>query len=180
MHATPGLPAPRHAGRYAVEVVCSGNICRSPSAAVVLAAMAVEAGLDAVEVTSSGIGDWHVGNPMDRRSAQVLARAGYRPDHHRARQVDAAALPAYDLVLAMDGGHLADLLGLGANPARTMLFGEFDPARPGAEVPDPYYGGPEGFEEVLRMVERTSTTLVDLLRDRLDHRADPDRGGARR
>jgi protein-tyrosine phosphatase len=160
----PALPTPRRDGRYAVEVVCSGNICRSPSAAVVLGAKALAAGLDGVEVTSSGIGDWHVGNPMDERSAQVLAGAGYQPDHHRARQVDAAALPAYDLVLAMDRSHLDDLLDLGADPGRTMLFGEFDPVSPGAEVPDPYYGGPEGFEEVLRMVERTSAALVDRLR----------------
>lgn len=161
------LPAPRTPGRYAVEIVCSGNICRSPSAAVVLAERVRVAGLDQVEVTSSGIGDWHVGKPMDERSARVLTSAGYAADHHRARQVDAAALPSYDLVLAMDRGHLDALLDLGADPARTMLFGDLDPVSPGTEVPDPYYGGPDGFEEVLQMVERTSAVITERLTDRL-------------
>jgi protein-tyrosine phosphatase len=166
MPASPALPEPRTPGRYAVEVVCSGNICRSPSAAVVLAAGVGRVGLEGVEVTSSGIGDWHVGKPMDARSARVLSGAGYTPDHHRARQVDPAALSSYDLVLAMDRGHLDALLDLGADPDRTMLFGAFDPVSPGAEVPDPYYGGPDGFEEVLRMVERTSAAIVARLADR--------------
>jgi protein-tyrosine phosphatase len=157
------LPTARHAGRYAVEVVCSGNICRSPSADVVLAAKAERAGLDHVVVTSSGIGDWHVGKPMDRRSAAVLTGAGYDPTGHRARQVDAAALATYDLVLAMDRTHLDALLELGAAPARTRLFGDFDPVRPGEDVPDPYYGGPDGFEEVLSMVERTSDAIIGAL-----------------
>ena len=161
------LPDPLRPGRYAIEVVCSGNICRSPSAHVVLAARAFAAGLDEVRVTSSGIGDWHAGQPMDPRSAAVLTTAGYDASRHRARQVDAARLTAYDLVLAMDRTHLADLLALGADPARTTLFGSFDPVDPGSEVPDPYYGGPDGFEEVLTMVERTSDALVGSLGERL-------------
>jgi protein-tyrosine phosphatase len=157
----PDLPPPRRDGRYTVEVVCTGNICRSPSAGVVLAAKVEQAGLTGVEVTSSGIGDWHVGNPMDRRSAAALTTAGYDPSGHRARQVDDAALASYDLVLAMDRTHLRDLLDLGADADRTMLFGAFDPVDPGCDVPDPYYGGPDGFEEVLQMVERTSDVLAD-------------------
>jgi protein-tyrosine phosphatase len=161
----PDLPPARRPGRYAIEVVCSGNICRSPSAAVVLAARvddrADELAPGAVRVTSSGIGDWHAGSPMDRRSAAALSAAGYDPTEHRARQVVTADLATYDVVLAMDGTHLRDLLDLGAEPGRTMLFGDFDPLDPGTDVPDPYYGGPDGFEEVLQMVERTSTVLVD-------------------
>ena len=157
------LPAPRRPGAYAVEIVCSGNICRSPSADVVLSALAAERGLDHVTVTSSGIGDWHVGEPMDRRSAAALAEAGLDPSRHRARQVDTAALAAYDLVLAMDRTHLEDLLELGADAGRTMLFRAFDPVDPGGEVPDPYYGGPDGFEEVLAMVRRTSEQIMRLL-----------------
>lgn len=159
------LPEPRRAGHYAVEVVCSGNICRSPSADVVLAAKAADAGLDHVVVTSSGIGDWHVGNPMDRRSAAALTAAGYDPTRHRARQVDATALASYDLVLAMDRTHLEDLRALGADPGRTRLFRDFDPVDPGGDVPDPYYGGPDGFEEVLSMVERTSDAIIGELVD---------------
>lgn len=157
------LPTPRQRGGYAIEVVCSGNICRSPSADVVLAELAADHGLDHVTVTSSGIGDWHVGDPMDRRSAAALADAGFDPSGHRARQVEVAALASYDLVLAMDHTHLDDLLDLGADPERTVLFRTFDPVEPGGDVPDPYYGGPDGFEEVLAMVRRTSEQIVRLL-----------------
>lgn len=160
---TPPVPEPRTGGRYAVEVVCLGNICRSPSAGVVLAAKAAAAGLDDVVVTSSGTADWHTGKPMDPRSADVLSRAGYDPTRHRARQVSAAALASYDLVLAMDRSHLAALLELGADPDRTRLFRDFDPVDPGEDVPDPYYGGPDGFEEVLSMVERTSDVIIGAL-----------------
>lgn len=165
------LPEPRTPGRYAIEVVCSGNICRSPSAQVVLDALVERAGLDHVEVTSSGIGDWHVGKPMDDRSAAELDAVGFDPHRHRARQVDHTALAAYDLVLAMDHTHLDDLLDLGSEPSHTLLFRTFDPevreesTGPAPDVPDPYYGGPEGFEEVLAMVRRTSEEIVRLLEE---------------
>jgi len=162
----PALPEPRRPGRYAVEVVCLGNICRSPSAGVILAAKAAAAGLDDVVVTSSGTAGWHVGKPMDHRSADALERAGYDPSRHRARQVSAAGLASYDLVLAMDRTHLTDLLELGADPGRTRLFRDFDPIDPGEDVPDPYYGGPDGFEEVLSMVERTSDVVIGALAGR--------------
>lgn len=157
------VPPPRRPGAYAVELVCSGNICRSPSAHVVLAEEAAAAGLDAVVVTSSGIGGWHVGQPMDQRSAAALEEAGFDPTRHRARQVDASTLADLDLVLAMDRTHLADLLDLGADPERTRLFTTFDPVDPGRDVPDPYYGGPEGFQEVLAVVRRTSVEIVGQL-----------------
>ena len=152
------LPAPRDPGRYRIELVCLGNICRSPMAHVVLEARLDEAGLgDAVEVTSSGTGDWHVGNRMDRRAAATLSAAGYDPSRHRARQYDAGSAADADLVLAMDGDNLADLGGVSP---RVMLFRAFDPVDPGGDVPDPYYGGDAGFEEVLTMVDRTSASLA--------------------
>jgi protein-tyrosine phosphatase len=159
------LPAPREPGRYRIELVCLGNICRSPMAHVVLAARLDDAGLgDVVEVTSSGTGDWHVGNRMDRRAAATLSAAGYDPTRHRARQHDAGSAANLDLVLAMDADNLADLGGVSP---RVMLFRAFDPAHPadgsGGDVPDPYYGGDAGFEEVLSMVERTSAALVAAL-----------------
>jgi len=166
---TVDLPPARHAGRYRVALVCLGNICRSPMAHVVLEARLDRAGLaDRVDVVSSGTGDWHVGRPMDRRAAATLTAHGYDATRHRARQWD-PSLPAAerpDLVLAMDAQNLADL---GGADRRTMLFRTFDPdggSRGGdpREVPDPYYGGDSGFEEVLVMVERTAATLVDLLR----------------
>jgi len=153
------LPAPREPGRYRIELVCLGNICRSPMAHVVLEERLAEAGLgDVVEVTSSGTGDWHVGNRMDRRAAAALSAAGYDPTRHRARQYDAGSAADVDLVLAMDGDNLDDLGGVSP---RVMLFRAFDPEDPDGDVPDPYYGGDAGFEEVLSMVDRTSTSLVE-------------------
>lgn len=173
----PGLPEPRDPGAYRVSLVCSGNICRSPSADVVLSAMLSDAGLgDRVVVDSSGLGGWHVGDPMDPRSAAHLAAAGYDPSRHRARQLAAGWPGRYDLVLAMDRGHLRDLRAQArsSEPARRTadldrirLFGDFDPEQPGREVPDPYYGGDQGFEEVLVIVERTSAALVAALAARL-------------
>jgi protein-tyrosine phosphatase len=128
---------------------------------VVLEARVEEAGLaDRVQVESSGTGDWHVGNPMDHRAAATLTAAGYDATRHRARQYHAASVDRFDLVLAMDSDNLEDLGGVSP---RVRLFRDFDPVGTGGDVPDPYYGGEAGFEEVLTMVERTSASLVDLL-----------------
>jgi protein-tyrosine phosphatase len=155
------LPPPRRPGRYAVALVCLGNICRSPTAQVVLEQRLAAAGLDdRVVVRSAGTGDWHVGKPMDRRAASVLDAAGYDPSRHRAQQYDDTWAGEYDLVLAMDHDNLADL---GGRSTRVGMFRDFDPIDPGADVPDPYYGGTDGFSEVLTMVERTSDALVAAL-----------------
>ncbi len=158
------LPAPRQPGSYRIALVCLGNICRSPMAHVVLAARLAEAGLDdRVEVTSSGTAGWHVGRPMDERAAATLTAAGYDATRHRARQFDPARLDQLDLVLAMDAANLAELVGdsgRGPGNGRVRLFRDFDPDDPGGEVPDPYYGGVSGFEEVLAMVERTTAVIV--------------------
>ena len=154
------LPLPRVAGRYRVAFICSGNICRSPSADVVLAHLVAEAGLaGCVEVVSGGMGDWHIGNPMDVRSAIALSGRGYDAARHRAQQVQAGWFERDDVLLAMDESHRRDLLHLGGGD-RVRLFGDFDPETPGVEVPDPYYGGTDGFEEVLDMIERTCRALV--------------------
>jgi len=170
--SAPALPAPRTPGRYAVALVCLGNICRSPMADVVLTARVEEAGLgDRVTVASSGTGDWHVGRPMDRRAAATLTEAGYDSSRHRARQFGPTWHEEYDLVLAMDAQNLADVVSTGSTTGpstgsttgeerRVLLFRDFDPVEPGGEVPDPYYGGHAGFEEVLTMVERTAATIV--------------------
>ena len=157
----PALPTAREPGRYRIALVCLGNICRSPTAHVVLEQRLADAGLDdRVEVSSSGTGGWHVGNPMDRRAAATLSSAGYDPSRHRARQYDATWPDAHDLVLVMDESNLADV---GGRTDRIGLFRDHDPEDPGGEVPDPYYGGVDGFEEVLAMVERTSDAIVTAL-----------------
>lgn len=164
-HATT-VPAPRTAGSYRVAIVCSGNICRSPVADVVLNDKLAEAGLGSpVIVDSFGTGGWHVGESMDRRSAQSLVTAGYDGSRHRARQYGAAQVAAYDLVLAMDAGHFRDLGALGVPADRLRLFRDFDPQPGDGDVPDPFYGGPEGFREVLEIVERTADALVGAVRD---------------
>jgi protein-tyrosine phosphatase len=139
-------------------------------AAVVLQQYVDNAGLAGhVEVASSGTGDWHVGDPMDQRAAATLLAADYDPSAHRARRFDATWLERHDLVLAMDRQNLADIRASGGEPApigepvRLRLYRDFDPVEPGRDVPDPYYGGDDGFEEVLEMVERTSAALVSAL-----------------
>lgn len=144
-----------------VLFVCLGNICRSPMAHVVLDARLADAGLsDRVEVTSAGTGGWHEGGPMDDRAAATLTAAGYDASRHRARTFDASWHGDHDLVLVMDDENLRDVGGAGE---RVWLFRDLDPVEPGGAVPDPYYGGAAGFEEVLRMVERTCAALVAAL-----------------
>jgi low molecular weight protein-tyrosine phosphatase len=130
---------------------------------VVLTQRVDDAGLAGrVAVHSCGTGDWHVGNPMDERAAATLREHDYDPSEHRARQFDPTWVAEHDLVLAMDRSNLAAVRRVegAADLDRVRLFGDFDPVRPGGEVPDPYYGGADGFEEVLAMVERTCAALV--------------------
>lgn len=142
-----------------IAVVCLGNICRSPMADVVLEQRLQDAGLD-VEVVSAGTAGYHVGSPMDRRAAAALRDAGYDPSRHRAQQFDAAWFDECDVVLAMDDDNHADLLRLaGSRADKLKMFRAFDPAGSG-DVPDPYYGGDEGFRTVLTMVERTADAIV--------------------
>lgn len=163
------LPPPRTAGRYSIALVCLGNICRSPMADVVLRERVDEAGLSgSVTVSSCGTGDWHIGQPMDHRAAATLAANGYDPSSHRARQFDPSWLDDNDLVLAMDHQNLTDVLSTGGAPGddgrgRLRMFRDFDPIGTGGDVPDPYYGGEAGFEEVLEMVERTAAALLAAL-----------------
>ncbi|WP_344859081.1 low molecular weight protein-tyrosine-phosphatase [Amycolatopsis ultiminotia] len=147
-----------------VVFVCTGNICRSPMAALVFRAKLAEAGLsDAVTVTSAGTGPWHVGEPADRRARATLKAHGY-PTEHVAAQVGEEDLAA-DLLLAATEDHLDFLRARVADPSRARLLREFDPSAPeGAEVPDPYYGSGDGFEDVLGMIERATPALLDWVR----------------
>ena len=143
--------------------VCSGNICRSPIAEKVLVDELNRAGIDDVQVSSAGTGDWHVGSPADDRAAALLRAEGY-PDTHVARQVDAEQLAA-DLIVALDRSHQRMLRSMVPEPDRVRLLRSFDPAAPpDAEVPDPYYGGASGFTDVLAMIKAAAPGLVDWVR----------------
>ena len=159
---------------YRVALVCLGNICRSPMAHVVLAERLATAGLDdRVEVASSGTGGWHAGEPMDRRAASVLRDAGYDPTRHRARTFSTDWYAEHDLLLAMDHSNRADMLDQSPTveqQGQVRMFREFDPeaSEGDDEVPDPWYGGSDGFRHVLAMVERTTDQLIARLPDLME------------
>jgi protein-tyrosine phosphatase len=152
-----------------VLAVCLGNICRSPTAEAALREAAAEAGLD-LHVRSAGTGDWHVGSPPDRRMRSAAAEVGLTIDGaHRGAGRRPRMLDEADLVLAMDRSNLRDLERLAATAEVTTpirLFREFDPEPGDGEVPDPYYGGPDGFVEVVDIVRRTAREVVRHLADR--------------
>lgn len=171
----PELPPPREPnGPYRISCICLGNICRSPTAAVVLRSRAAAAGLgNAVEVDSGGTGDWHLGDPIDSRARSILAANGYAPTRHRARRIEADWFDTHDLFLAMDRANLLGTRALAPDPTtaehRVMLFRAFDPLADDLddEVPDPYYRGLDEYRAVLTIVERTVDVLVDRLVARL-------------
>ena len=157
----------RDEGEVRILMVCTGNICRSPTAEGVLRHLARDAGL-AIEVDSAGTHGYHVGEAPDRRACAHAARRGYDLSTQRARQVRAEDFERFDLVLAMDRGH-QDLLLRRCPPEhrhKVRMFMDFA-GREGEEVPDPYYGGAEGFEAVLDRVEAASRGLLAHVRDYL-------------
>jgi protein-tyrosine phosphatase len=161
--------------RVRILFVCLGNICRSPTAEGVMRALVREAGLDEeIELDSAGTGAWHVGNPPDAR-ATATARVRGIVLEGAAREVRRADFDDFDLILAMDRKNLTDLRRLAPGEQareRTRLLREFDPASAGLgidelDVPDPYYGGPHGFEHVLDLVHAACAGLLDEVRERL-------------
>ena len=152
-----------------VLFVCLGNICRSPTAEAVLRALAArEAPELGIEVDSAGTAGYHVGEPPDPRTRQAAARRGYDLSSLRARIVEPRDFERFDLILAMDRENLR-VLQLRAPPdanERLRLFLEFDPQGGAEDVPDPYYGGANGFEEVLDLVEAATRGLIRHLRQR--------------
>jgi protein-tyrosine phosphatase len=140
--------------------VCMGNICRSPTAEGVMRHLLAERGLNGeIEVESAGTGGWHAGSPPDAR-ATATARARGITLEGAARQVTAADFEDFDLLVAMDRDNLADLRAIappGTEHKLRMLVAD------GRDVPDPYYGGPRGFEEVLDLVETACEGLLDEL-----------------
>ena len=155
---------------YRVTFVCSGNICRSPMAEWVFRHHAEEAGLD-VEVDSSGTGGWHVGDEADPRTVSALRRAGYR-SAHIARQFEPEWFDRYDLILALDEGHLRALRAMAPDAEtrdRIRLLREFAPdVEDDLDVPDPYYGGHADFDHTLTLIEAAMPGLLDHVRTACD------------
>jgi protein-tyrosine phosphatase len=155
--------------RVSVCFVCLGNICRSPTAEGVFRALLAKANLtNEVEVDSAGTAAYHTGEAADRRSRVFAKKRGYEL-LSIARQFVAEDFECFDYVLAMDGQNLADLKSRSRaseiEPKHLGLFREFDKTAPkGASVPDPYYGGDEGFNEVLDQCERACLGLIEHLR----------------
>ncbi len=155
---------------FRVLVVCMGNICRSPTAEGVLRAQIERAGLSKeVEIDSAGTHAYHVGEPPDPRSRKVAAERGYELGKLRARRVATADFLRFDLILAMDRDNLAMLRDACPEEEQHRLGLLLDYARHTQEdeVPDPYYGGPAGFERVLDMIEDACEGLVDHIRQRI-------------
>jgi len=166
---------------YRVMTVCTGNICRSPMAEIVLRDRFEAAGLgDAVEIDSTGVSDEEHGNPVDRRARTVLAEHGYPTgDGHRARQVTIDDVGSRDLILAMTTRHahgLRDLAGRTQADPVIRMYRSFDPAAAGLpenrlDIADPWYGGREDFEECLAEIEAAADGVVEFVRAELGARS---------
>lgn len=152
-----------------VLFVCLGNICRSPTAEGVLRHQLQAAGLaDQVQVASAGTGDWHVGKAPDGRTLKAALARGYDLSKQRAQQVKVGHFAEYDLVLAMDQSNLRDLRALRPHTAvgeLDLFLRRYDSVLD--EVPDPYYGGADGFEQVLDLIETACQALVVEIKGRL-------------
>jgi protein-tyrosine phosphatase len=154
--------------------VCLGNICRSPTAEGVMRSLVQQADLEGrIELDSAGTGAWHVGSPPDARASTAAAARGVVLEG-QARKVESKDFEEFDLILAMDGSNLHDLKQLAEGEeqqAKVRLLREFDPASTGdrdLDVPDPYYGGPGGFEQVLDLVQAACIGLLDELHEQLE------------
>src|SRR4051794_12357546 len=150
--------------------VCMGNICRSPTAEGVMRSLVHEAGLEhGIEIDSAGTGGWHIGDPPDARATEAAGRRGIVLEG-AARQVRPDDFEDFDLLLAADRENVRHLRAIApdeAARAKVHLLREFDPASAGApdlDVPDPYYGGADGFERVLDLVEAACRGLLERAR----------------
>jgi len=153
-----------------ISFVCLGNICRSPLAQGVFQDLVNQKQLEQkIIVTSAGTGGWHIGDLPDERMRRTAQSKGIQLES-RARQFQSADFNRFNLILAMDHSNLARLEEIAPSnlsPEKLMLFRSFDPECNGnQDVPDPYYGGAKGFEEVYSMVKRTCPPLLDYIKSR--------------
>lgn len=150
-----------------VLFVCLGNICRSPTAHGVFQRLVNQSNAsDSILIDSAGTGDWHIGHAPDRRATRAASERGYDLSELRARQVEPEDFEAFDFILAMDHQNLRDLQTLSPDgyTGELDLFLRFANNFTEKEVPDPYYGGDQGFENVLNMIEDASQGLLDHIR----------------
>lgn len=155
--------------KVSVIFVCLGNICRSPTAHGVFRQMVKEAGLEkSILIDSAGTAAYHVGKKADSRSIQVATKRGIEMNDLRARQVDLGDLIQFDYVLAMDESNYANILdiSLPEHKSKIHMFLEFATEFEEKEVPDPYYGGPDGFDYVFDMVTDASKGLLADIKER--------------
>lgn len=152
-----------------VLFVCLGNICRSPTAEGVFRKHVLEAGLeDRIHVDSAGTHAYHVGEPPDQRAQETAARRGIDLSTLRGRRATQADLDEFDYVLAMDTENFHNLHAIAEehHKPRIQLFLEFAPELEDSEVPDPYYGGPSGFDRVIDMIDEAAAGLLQEIRSR--------------
>ncbi|MBK9160325.1 MAG: low molecular weight phosphotyrosine protein phosphatase [Nitrosomonadales bacterium] len=155
--------------KVSVVFVCMGNICRSPTAEAVFRQYVENAGLSGnILIDSAGTHDYHIGEPPDRRTQRAAQQRGYDMGGLRGRQVAEDDFRRFDYVLAMDRANLAILQRIAPpdSGTQTRLFLEFARHHAEREVPDPYYGGADGFERVLDMVEDAAEGLLQHIRER--------------
>lgn len=149
-----------------VLFVCLGNICRSPTAQGIFQRRVDESPLrDRIVIDSAGTGDWHIGRPPDSRMQEAASNRGYDLSPLRARQVSPEDFHRFDLILAMDRSNLADLQAIRPQQANAelRLFLDYATGATIKEVPDPYYGGEDGFYQVIDLVEDAADGLLRAL-----------------
>ena len=161
------MPSDPSMAKHRLLFVCLGNICRSPMAEGAFRRVAEKEGLlDRFEIDSAGLGSWHIGQAPDTRAQEAAAGRGIDISTQSARQVSRADFARFDLLLAMDGMNHAELLELAPADARHKIryFLDFAPHAGTREVPDPFYGGSEGFDQALDLIEAAARGLLaDLL-----------------
>lgn len=163
---------------YTIMTVCTGNICRSPMAQVVLASYFREAGLEnAVSIDSTGVSDEEFGHPIDPRAQKVLKERGYTVPRHSARQISPSEAASTDLLLPMTAAHKRSLLRFvpPSHAGAVHLYRGFDPKLPAPksqydnsiDLVDPWYGGPEDFDIAIDQIEEVAPLIVEYVREQL-------------
>ena len=147
-----------------VIFVCWGNICRSPMAERVATHAARAAGLGGVEFTSAALSSEEIGNPMDPRARRTLAAHGYDGGGHRAHRITAAEIRDADLVIGMEDFHLTQLRRLVPDAGPLALLTDFDPSATESQIPDPWYGPQEGFEDTFASIEAAMPGVLAAVR----------------